>query len=201
VSSHMHDVSQPGSPGAPDEAVPQPLPRLHVAPCVHPPFGGVVGHGNSRTHSWFETTYWPPTLLPSGHCRARSGTARLEQSGSPGEGPPLLELLLVGPLLEPVDPPLLEPVDPPLPEPDDPPLLAPDDDPLEGGPDDPPPAPGSTRPMQPEDDRPARTTGTNQRDRRAARSMSVISAACVPRRQSQHRARNPGSTRVSSVPK
>jgi len=115
----------------------------------------------------------------------------MEQSGSP---PPLLELLLVTPLLEPPeelpdDPPLLDPEEPPLLEPT-PPLLEPDEDEPWPGPS----TPGSTRPIQPED-RPAKTTGTSQRDARArdararrGKAMPLTSAACVPARQRNDRA-------------
>src|ERR1700722_14571209 len=138
VPSHMQDVSQFSTdPSGTGVAVPQPVPGLQVAPCEQSPDGGGDiggGQGNSSTHSWFESTYWPPTLVPSGHTRARSGSSRREQSGS--TVPPLLELLLVGPpLLDPEEPPLPHPPPPGLkaprlPEPEEEPLLDPEDEPL-----------------------------------------------------------------------
>src|ERR1700722_4052035 len=158
VPSHMQDVSQFSTdPSGTGVAVPQPVPGLQVAPCEQSPDGGGDiggGQGNSSTHSWFESTYWPPTLVPSGHTRARSGSSRREQSGS--AVPPLLELLLVGPLLDPTDPLLLEPDEPTLPGPERAP---------------PPPHPEprrSARPIQPRD-RLARAAGRRLRDRRPRR--------------------------------
>jgi hypothetical protein len=115
------------------------VPGLHAPPAVHPA-GVVEGHGNSRTHWWFLSTYVPPTLLPSGQMRATSGTASAEQSGSPGD--PLDP--------EPVPEPLAPAVELPLPsDPDE--VTEPDEllpaDPSE--PEEPPPVPGSTLPIQP----------------------------------------------------
>jgi hypothetical protein len=129
-----------------------------------------------------DSTYWPPTLVPSGQTRARSGTPSNEQSGSPG--PPLLELLLAGdPLLDPLEDPPLDPLGAPLLEPEAPlleaegPLLEP---PVPGGSS--PPWLGSTRPMQPSVDRLARSTGATQRARRNENTIPISSAACVPAR-------------------
>jgi hypothetical protein len=135
-----------------------------------------------------DSTYWPPTLVPSGQTRARSGNPSKEQSGSPG--PPLLELLLGGPPLE--DPPLeletpeLEtPLELETPELETPELETPllEDPLLE------PPVPGgslptlgSTRPMQPAIDRLAKSTGARQCERRKENAIPVTSAACVPER-------------------
>jgi hypothetical protein len=124
-----------------------------------------------------DSTYWPPTLVPSGQTRARSGNPSKEQSGSPG--PPLLELLLGGPPLE--DPPLeLETPELETPELETPlledPLLEP---PVPGGS---LPTLGSTRPMQPAIDRLAKSTGARQCERRKENAIPVTSAACVPER-------------------
>jgi hypothetical protein len=160
-----------------------------------PPEGG---QRNSSTHWWLDSTYWPPTLVPSGQTRARSGSPSKEQSGSPG--PPLLELLLGGPPLDPLEDPLLEPEPPELeghehpaqqpPELETPELETPEletpllEDPLL----EPPvlggslPTLGSTRPMQPAIDRLANSTGATQCERRKENAIPVTSAACVPER-------------------
>ena len=175
--SQLHVVEQPAGPDATD---PHPLPGWHFAPWEHE---GVVGQGNSRTHWWFDSTYWPPTLLPSGQTRAMSGTASSEQFGS--KPPPLLELppfellLKPPPLLETPPPelvdPLLEPLPPePLPE-LVPLLLEPPDEPGAGS-----PSPRSARPIQPTASTPMTTDGTKRA--RRVKAMVLISAACVPRR-------------------
>jgi hypothetical protein len=141
-----------------------------------------------------DSTYWPPTLVPSGQTRARSGSPSKEQSGSPG--PPLLELLLGNPPLDPLEDPLLPPLELETPELETPeletpleletpeletplleaPLLEP---PVLGGS---LPTLGSTRPMQPAIDRPANSTGAAQCERRKENAIPLTSAACVPER-------------------
>jgi hypothetical protein len=92
--------------------VEQLIPTGQRAPSAQPlGGGGLVGHGNSRTHWPPEATYTPPTELPSGQTRARSGTGKSVQSGSVWPELPALDPLQPDPL-DPdplVEPPLVEP--------------------------------------------------------------------------------------------
>jgi hypothetical protein len=196
VLSQLHVVEQPAGPDATD---PHPVPGWHFAPWEHE---GVVGQGNSRTHWWLDSTYWPPTLLPSGQTRAMSGTASSEQFGS--KPPPLLELppfellLKPPPLLETPPPELVEPLLDPPPPPDPLPelvplLLEPPDEPGAGL-----PSPRSARPIQPTASTPMTTDGTKRA--RRVKAMVLISAACVPQRYFPRMAGNKGFRHFNGVP-